>query len=565
MLFSVFWSRNYIHRRPLNVFIMGEQERGGDEAQYLKAAGELAMYLISCYEKGQTPDLGRRKLKVAKTYGLSRGLSTSEIINAIPSDFRERVLPLVRKKPVRTASGVAVIAFMCKPHRCPHVEQSGFPCSYCPGGPDSDFDYSSQSYTGYEPTSMRAIRSRYDPFSQVRCRISQLQSIGHSAVKLELILMGGTFLYLDEAYRNWFIRQMYAGVTGHIAHSVREATAYAECSTARVVALTIETRPDYCFAEHIDSMLTYGCTRVEIGLQSVWQDVLTHVGRGHSADDVIRSFRDCRRSGLKVAAHMMPDLPLTDFERDLDGFVELFENPCWRPDGLKLYPTLVMRGTKLYDQWKEKEYVPLDPDDLITLIAEVLRIVPPWVRVFRVQRDVPMTLVSAGVENGNLRTLAMDRLKERNGKCRDVRAREVGITEIRDKVRPANVELVRRDFMADDGWETVLSYEDVEQDILIGLVRLRAPCDTFRDELQGASLVRELHVYGQVVPIEHKDLTGWQHRGYGTQLMHEAERITREEHGAHRLGVISGIGVRSYYAGLGYRLEGVYMVKDFDD
>jgi elongator complex protein 3 len=158
---------------------------------------------------------------------------------------------------LRTASGVAVIAFMCKPDRCPHVEKSGRACSYCPGGPGKDFDYSSQSYTGYEATSMRAIRSRYDPFSQVRCRISQLESVGHSAVKLELILMGGTFLCLDAAYRSQFIIQMSAGATGHVSHSVREATAYAECSTARVGALTVETRPDYCFAEDIDTMLTY--------------------------------------------------------------------------------------------------------------------------------------------------------------------------------------------------------------------------------------------------------------------------------------------------------------------
>lgn len=534
-----------------------------EDARLLRAAASLAQYLIACYERRSEPDLQRKKLEVARDFGLSRGLSTSEIIDAIPSNYRSRLLPYVRKKPVRTASGVAVIAFMCKPHRCPHVEKDGYPCSYCPGGPDSDFDYSSQSYTGYEPTSMRAIRSRYDPFSQVRCRISQLQSIGHSAVKLELILMGGTFLCLDAAYRNWFIKQMYAGVTGHISHSVAEAVAYAECSTTRAVALTIETRPDFCFAEHIGDMLSYGCTRVEIGLQSVWEDVLRHVGRDHSARDVMRSFRDCRRSGLKVTAHMMPDLPLTDFERDVDGFVELFENPEWRPDGLKLYPTLVMRGTKLYDQWKTREYVPLDPDELITLIAEILRVVPPWVRVFRVQRDVPMTLVSAGVDNGNLRTLAMDRLKEMGYRCRDVRAREVGITEIRDKVQPGKVELVRRDFAADDGWETVLSYEDVEQDILIGLVRLRAPCETFRYELEGASLVRELHVYGQVVPIEQKDLSRWQHKGYGTQLMREAERIAQEEHGAKRLAVISGIGVRDYYRKLGYRLEGCYMVKDF--
>jgi len=533
------------------------------DSNCLKAAAELAQYLINRYEKGIQPDLEHEKFRVAAKYHLNRGLGSTDIIAAIPANYLERLLPVVRKKPVRTASGVAVIAFMCKPHRCPHVENTGFPCSYCPGGPDSDFDYSSQSYTGYEPTSMRAIRSRYDPFSQVRCRITQLQGIGHAPIKLELILMGGTFLYLEEEYRNNFIIGMYSGVTGHVAHSVAEAVSFAECSTARAVALTIETRPDFCFAPHIDSMLTYGTTRVEIGLQSVWEDVLKHVGRGHGGADVARSFRDCRRSGLKVCAHMMPNLPLTDFERDVDGFAELFENPFWRPDGLKLYPTLVMRGTRLYEQWAMKTYIPLDPNDLITLIAEILRLVPPWVRVFRIQRDVPMTLVSAGVDNGNLRDLAMKRLLERGGKCRDVRAREVGITEIREKIRPSHVELVRRDFMADDGWETVISYEDTEQDILIGLVRLRAPGETFRPELVDASIVRELHVYGQVVPIEHKDLSRYQHKGYGSQLMAEAERISREEHGAKKLAVISGIGVRDYYRKLGYELEGAYMVKDF--
>lgn len=173
-----------------------------------------------------------------------------------------------------------------------------------------------------------------------------------------------------------------------------------------------------------------------------------------------------------------------------------------------------------------------------------------------------MTLVSAGVENGNLRMLAIERLQNRGGKCRDVRSREVGITEIHENIRPKNVELVRRDFAADSGWETVLSYEDVEQDILIGLVRLRAPGETFRDELKDASLIRELHVYGQVVPLEQKSLSRFQHKGYGSQLMAEAERIALEEHGSKKLAVISGIGVRDYYRKLGYHLEGLYMMKN---
>ena len=175
-----------------------------------------------------------------------------------------------------------------------------------------------------------------------------------------------------------------------------------------------------------------------------------------------------------------------------------------------------------------------------------------------------MPLVTSGVEHGNLRDLALKRMKDLNLICRDVRTREVGIQEIHNKVKPENVELIRRDYSANDGWETFISYEDPKQDILIGLLRLRKCSNsTFRKELLGhCSIVRELHVYGSVVPIHTRDPNKFQHQGYGTMLIEEAERVAKYEHKSNKVAVISGVGTRNYYAKLGYVLEGPYMVKN---
>jgi len=201
------------------------------------------------------------------------------------------------------------------------------------------------------------------------------------------------------------------------------------------------------------------------------------------------------------------------------------------------------------------------PNALIDIVARILALVPPWTRIYRVQRDIPMPLVTSGVENGNLRELALSRMKDFGTTCRDVRTREVGINEVKNKIRPSQVELVRRDYAANGGWETFLAYEDPKQDILIGLLRLRK-CSTkytFRQELTGqpTSLVRELHVYGSAVPVHARDPRKFQHQGYGTLLMEEAERIARDEHGSAKISVISGVGTRDYYRRLGYWLDGM--------
>ena len=271
---------------------------------------------------------------------------------------------------------------------------------------------------------------------------------------------------------------------------------------------------------------------------------------------------------------MMPDLPNMGLERDLQQFIEYFYNPAFRTDGLKIYPTLVIRGTGLYELWKTGQYRNYSPDTLIDVLAQILSLVPPWTRIYRIQRDIPMPLVSSGVEHGNIRELVLQRMSQLQLKCRDIRTREIGIMQVhaaqlQQKINVGQVEYVRRDYTANGGWESFLAYEDVTQDMLIGLLRLRKCSNesTYRPELisQPTSIVRELHVYGSAVPVHTRDPTKYQHQGYGMLLMQQAEYIAKYEHHSKRIAVISGIGTRNYYAKLGYRLVGVYMVKDLTD
>lgn len=548
----------------------------------LVACAEVAQRIIELHKKNEQINVTRIIREEATKHRLSTIPRVCDVISYIPPEYQSLVAQL-RVKPVRTASGVAVVAVMCKPHRCPHIALTGNICVYCPGGPDSSFEYSTQSYTGYEPTSMRAIRARYDPFEQARDRLKQLRGLGHSTDKVEYIIMGGTFMSLPDSYRDEFIMKLHDALSGHHSSTVAEAVAVSAESKQKCVGITIETRPDFCMQPHIDKMLSYGCTRIEIGVQSVYEDVAFDTNRGHTVRSVCECFRTTKDAGYKIVAHMMPNLPNVDKKRDLAQFREYFDNPAFRSDGLKIYPTLVIRDTGLYELWKAGKYRSYSPDELIEFLAQILSYVPPWTRIYRVQRDIPMTLVSSGVERGNIRELTLARMKDYGTRCRDVRTREVGIKGIHEHVVPREIELVRRDYAANGGWETFLSYEDTEQDILIGLLRLRKCSESaYRKELTGAtgiqkypdglethgavlngnaSIIRELHVYGSAVQVDHKDADRFQHRGFGALLIAEAERIARDEHGSSKLAIISGVGTRKYYAKFGYALEGPYMAK----
>ncbi|KAK0553994.1 Elongator subunit [Tilletia horrida] len=532
----------------------------------LRVCADIVSGLIAAHESGQqTVSLNTLRSDACRKHGYAGMPRLTDIINAVPDSHRKLLVPALKAKPVRGASGIAVVAVMCKPHRCPHIAMTGNVCVYCPGGPDSDFEYSTQSYTGYEPTSMRAIRARYDPYEQSTNRVKQLRELGHSVDKVEYIVMGGTFMSLSEEYRNTFIAQLHNALSGYTGLDVDEAVRFSERAQTKCIGITIETRPDYCLRPHLSQMLRYGCTRLEIGVQSVYEDVARDTNRGHTVKAVCETFHLAKDAGYKIVAHMMPDLPNIGYERDIEQFKEYFENPAFRSDGLKIYPTLVIRGTGLYELWRTGRYKNYTPSFLVDVVARILALVPPWTRVYRVQRDIPMPLVSSGVENGNLRELALARMRDFGTTCRDVRFREVGIHEIHTRVRPSEVELVRRDYTANGGWETFLAYEDPEKDILVALLRLRkcSVAGTFREELTGqqTSIVRELHTYGGAVPVHSRDPTKFQHQGFGMLLMEEAERIAREEHGSQKIAVISGVGTRDYYRKMGYELDGPYMTK----
>ncbi|KAB2633231.1 elongator complex protein 3 [Pyrus ussuriensis x Pyrus communis] len=407
----------------------------------VRSIAEIVSSMVNLSRKGQNFDLNALKTTVCRKYGLSRAPKLVEMIAALPESDREALLPKLR-----------VVAVMSKPHRCPHIATTGNICVYCPGGPDSDFEYSTQSYTGYEPTSMRAIRARYRSYVQARSRIDQLKRLGHNVDK-----------------------------------KVNEG----DCE------FLFCRRPDYCLGPPLRQMLSYGCTRLEIGFQSAYEDVARDTNRGHTVAAVADCFCLAKDAGFKVVAHMMPDLPNVGVERDMESFREFIESPSFRADGLKIYPTL----------------------QLVDIVARILAMVPRWTCVYRVQRDIPMPLVTSWVEKGNLRELALARMEDLLKINVKVRYGKLG-NDIHRKIRPDQVELVRRGFMANEGWETFLSYEDTRQDILVGLLRLRK-CGrntTCPEVMEKCSIVRELHVYGTAVPVHGRDSDELQHQKLGYEL-----------------------------------------------
>ncbi|MEM2210190.1 MAG: tRNA uridine(34) 5-carboxymethylaminomethyl modification radical SAM/GNAT enzyme Elp3 [Nitrososphaerales archaeon] len=499
----------------------------------------------------------RVKKDVCRKYGLKSLPSNISILSKLPPQTRERFRDLLTVKPVRTASGIVMVAAMTKPMPCPHGT-----CVYCPGGVKFG---TPQSYSGKEPASMRAAQCNYDPYDQVTTRLKQLSDSGHKIGKVELIILGGTFLSFPLDYQRDFIKGCYDALNQCKSSSLEEAIKKAEIARIRNVGLTIETRPDWCKEQHVDLMLSYGCTRVEIGVQTLNENILSLIQRKHTINDVIEAFRIAKDAGYKIGAHMMPGLPSSNPENDLNDFYKLFNDVDFKPDMLKIYPTLVLKGTKLYEWYKNGNYSPYDLDTLINLIIEVKKIVPRWVRIMRINREIPSHEIVAGVKHGNLREIVQREMAKRGLSCKCIRCREVGLKLKRGySVRLDYVKLLCEKYEASSGLEVFLSYEDTLNDILLGFLRMRVPSQyAHRLEIknQNACLIRELHVYGRLVPIGEKDEKSWQHRGYGMALIEEAERMALEEFDAKKMVIISAIGTREYYRKLGYELEGPYMVK----
>jgi len=509
-------------------------------------------------EKPTLRDVNIAKTQVARALSLQTLPPNSMLIRNLKPD-EKKLLPILRRKHIRTISGVTIVAVMTKPYPCPKAA----PCAYCPGGPTAGVP---QSYTGFEPAAMRGIQNRYNPYRQVRSRINQLESIGHKVDKTELVIMGGTFPATSRQYQSRFVQRCLDAITQHRSHSLTEAKKQAETSRIRNVGITVETRPDWAKQSQIDHMLAMGVTRVELGVQNIHDDIYHRVNREHTVQDVVEATRTLKDSGLKVAYHMMPGLPGSNPKRDLNAFKTIFTDPAFKPDMLKIYPCLVLKGTKTYEWWKNGTYQPYTTSQAAELIAEIKKNIPPWVRIMRVQRDIPASLIEAGVKHSNLRQLVQQKLTEQNLRCRCIRCREVGHRWLKEHIKPDlnKVKIQTTTYKASDGTENFISAEDAANDILIGYLRLRIPSpNAHRPEInaQPCSIVRELHVYGPLVPVGKHQAKAWQHKGIGQQLLKEAEHITNEEYDRNRIIIISALGTKQYYKRFGYHHDGPYMSK----
>jgi elongator complex protein 3 len=455
------------------------------------------------------------------------------------------------KKLSRTISGVTPVAVMTQPMGCPGK------CIYCP-----TYTATPQSYTPESPAVLRAINCGYDARKQVELRLRILTKMEHPTDKVELIIMGGTFLASPVDYQYEFIKDCFDALNGTQSASLEEAQRYNENARRRCVGLCIENRPDWCRQEDIDRMLEFGATRVELGVQTLDDQIYELVGRGHKVKDVVDATRLLKEHGLKVHYHWMPGLPGSNPEHDLELSRMMFNDNRFKPDGLKLYPTMVVAGTELERWHREGRYQPYDNDEMVALIADIKAIVPKYVRISRVLRDIPAKFIVGGLKD-SLRDIVKQKMLRQGIRCKCIRCREYG-HRLKDGWRIGEPRLTRLDYEASEGQEVFLSFED-EMETLFGLLRMRVQEKQLRGLQHSYSrlaLVRELHVYGSEVAIGGRNIAAAQHKGLGRLLLLEAERIASEEFDAQLIAVLSGVGAREYYrSDLGYELKAGYMVK----
>jgi elongator complex protein 3 len=451
------------------------------------------------------------------------------------------------KKLSRTISGVTPVAVMTRPSGCPGR------CIYCP-----TYSATPQSYTPESPAVLRARSCDYDPGAQVRLRLRILADMGHPTDKVELIIMGGTFLATSPEYQYGFIKACFEAMNGQPAATLVEAQQVNETAARRCTGLCIETRPDCCGPEAIRRMLEFGATRVELGVQMLDDDIYQTVRRGHTVADVVTATQRLKEGGFKVYYHWMPGLPGATPEKDRALTAWLFNDNRFCPDGLKIYPTMVVAGTELEQWYRDGRYQPYPDETMIDLVCDMKTIVPPYVRISRVLRDIPSQYIVAGLRD-SLRDRIRKRLEATGRQCRCIRCREYGHRHKAGWLI-GEPRLTRMDYNASGGWEIFLAYEDI-QGTLFGLLRLRIQ-ETVPDRETGpVALIRELHVFGSEVALGERQPQAAQHRGLGAGLLREAERIISEEFGLNRVMVLSGVGARSYYREFGYELNGPYMVK----
>jgi len=509
---------------------------------------------VSDGEVGTRTQLEKLKKKASADYSLDRYVTNSEVLAALPSAARARFEAMLRVHPRRSASGIVVVTAFSAPFACPHGT-----CIFCPGGPRFG---TPQSYLPESPGMKSALATEFDPYLQVRKCIAKYEANGHGTGKVETIIEGGTFIALPTEYQTSFVRGVYDGLNGAPSNNLEQAQFENENAGSRCVGLTLESKPDWCRPQDIDLMLSFGITRLEIGVQSLRDRVLARSNRGHTVQDSVDAFRTARDAGLKVTAHMMPGLPDATPEEDLDDLRQMFDDQDFKPDMTKIYPTLVVPGTALAREFEAGLFKPYDQDEVVELLSEMKRFVPPWHRIMRIQREIPAKEIVGGVKDGNLRQLVLGRAHQKGIECKCIRCREVVLRG--PEALGKDDELVYREirYRASEGDEVFGSYEFKESGIIAAFVRMRAPSErAHRPEVKGSAVVRELRTYGRLVEVGVRDNDAWQHRGLGGSLMKRMETVAREEFDSQSLLVTSAVGTRNYYRKLGFERSGPYMSK----
>jgi len=506
-------------------------------------------------------DLAVFKRKMAKKYKISFP-SNIQLLKAYHELLKEkrvkkskRIENLLKTRPVRSLSGIVNVSVLTKPYPCPGE------CIYCPlenGIP--------KSYLSEEPAVERAKKLNYFPFLQVEKRIESLEAQGHPTDKIELRIIGGTWSYYPKRYQTWFIKKCFDACNEKTSRNLKLVQKRNEGAKHRMVGLSVETRPDFIDKKEVKRMRYLGITRVELGVQTIYDDVLNLNKRGHKVEATVKATKLLKDAGFKVCYQMMPNLLGSDIKKDEKIFEELFQNHDFQPDLLKIYPCALVKEAPLYRWWKRGEYKPYSKKELINLLKRIKKKIPHYVRIQRIARDIPsQSILAGGAKASNLRQIIAQQMKTEGWRCKCIRCREV-----REDYNPKErLKLFREDYSASGGKEIFLSFEDKNQERLYSLLRLRIPSQIFSGEkhfisaLQGTAIIREIHTYGQQLPLGHDVVptTSPQHKGLGKKLIKEAEKIAKKEFRVNKIAVIAAVGTREYFRKLGFRLEGEYMIK----
>ncbi len=460
------------------------------------------------------------------------------------------VLERIRMKPVRTLSGVTTVTVLTKPYPCPGK------CIFCP----TDVRMP-KSYLPDEPGARRGVEHNFDPFGQVASRLQSLQAVGHPVDKVELLILGGSWCAYRRDYHEWYIRRCFDALNGVESDTLEQAQALNETAASRNVGLVIETRPTDINPPELAWLRSLGVTKVQMGAQSLDDRILELNQRGHSAADTHQAAALLRAAGFKIVLHWMPNLLGASLESDRKDFARLWDDVC--PDEIKIYPTQLLANAEMFNVWARGEYIPYTTEQLISLIADVKPTIPRYCRVNRVVRDIPSDNVVEGNKRTSLRIDIQNELKRRGTACQCIRCREV-----RNQVVEEG-ELRLEDLVYPTGGaeEHFLSYV-TPNDRLAGFLRLSLPGKespvTGLHDLNGAAIIREVHVFGQALAVGSEKNGAAQHTGLGTELLQRAETIAKVK-GFNRMAVISAVGTRLYYLERGYKRGELYLVKSINN